>query len=1067
LYCGKEIGAFRLLRDSEFCSNVHRKKYGTRLDRALHEIAEPEPAPAGIASFRDDMRIQQGNTLSRFALWQTGSNHTWIGEPWPLTIDTSEADAEPSPAPAAAPAANAEYPPLSERWMTAPSPEPVAAFVQATSNLAPALRVRFAGLEPVAMPAREKYTPAVCANWKAAPAPEPVAAFVQASAVLTPVSTLCAPRIAAGLQPAPIARHAAYRPDAFQAAVPPPAPEQAATVVHDTAARSLGQTLRLPQFAGTFGLAASEDQAFDTALDTTTGTPNLCERWIPGFGPEPVEAWVNLAAALAPVLPIRLPVISTALINAPAFGLAPVTQSPAPEPAAAFVAWATALTPAPATLPMRMMAGMKPEHIQNVTLAVCSQWMPATESVVSGASNVPQPAALRVERPAAPPQLPAPQLAAFLEPLPSLDDLMDPPAMCESWMPAPGADPVFSYLQSSSAPAVTPLFAITLPAFDLSLADTHIPSVSRSKTVPTAEAVMAAILPSAAKGPVVPIRANAAVTMPGLVTIPGERVAVATAAACAPPPVAVESWLAASLVSVPLAIKHTALTGAELADLPVLHQPAPALCRAVEGLAPEALEYFVVPSMAAALAPDTKLHLPPFAMSATRDRAVPIYGARSLAPAVSQPPAGAVRMTGLQPIGTLTVTAPAEARPCLETAVPSPGLQPVDFHTHRPHTALVTRTEWIRPHPALEAPRFLLRPVLEKFEDPAAQQKAPRKESVVEIRNMPSGKRSPALWMAVGRIAAMFIMGVTLWFATANFLGERRMAREMSSGAALSVAANTNSGDNGAPVAHKATGPMARVRQAIADRAALRIAENFRDMENFDGADKTRPEGWNRHRDGYMNTGALALFRPTLKFSDYRMEFFGQIESKSMGWTVRSTDVNNYHAMKLTVVEAGMRPFVALVHYNVVDGKSRHRTQTPLNVMVHNNRPMQLAVDVHGSRIVTSINGEEVDSYIDNTLMAGGVGFFSEAGERARLYWMKVARNDDWLGHVCAMLTEGVGASSAGLHRRGIPGGVPMPGLPDDGDGLTLSAMWIALPYLGATRKTRFLKTWRSEPWNT
>jgi hypothetical protein len=829
----------------------------------------------------------------------------------------------------------------------------------------------------------------------------------------------------------------------------------------------LVQTLRLPQFTSDFGLAPFVYEAFDTALDTNTGTPNLCERWIPGPGPEPAEAWVNRAAALAPVLQIRLPRSSTELMDAAAFSLAPATSSPAPEPVAAFVAWAAALTPAPATFPLRMMAGPEPEHIQNATLAVCCRWMQATESVVSGASaDVPEPAALRAGRPTEP-RIPAPQLAAFLEPLPSLDDLMDPPAMCERWMPAPGADPVFSYVQSSTVPALTPQLSVTLPAFALSLADTHVPSVSRSKTVPTAEAVMAAILPSAANAPVVPIRSNAAVTMPGLVTIPGERVAVATAAACAPPPAAVESWLSASLVSVPLSIKHTALTSAELADLPVLHQPIPAICRPVAGLSPDALESFLVPAMAAALAPAARLHLPPFAISATRDRAVPIYGARSLAPAVSQPPAGEIRMTGLQPIGTLTVTAPEEARTSLAPTVPSSDLLPMEFHTHRPPTALVARTEWIRSQVALEAPRFLLRPVLDKLEEPAVEKKAPRKERVVEIRNMPSGKRSSALLMAVGRVAAMFIMGVTLWFATANFLGERRMAREMSSGAALSVAANTNSGGNGAPVPHKATGPMARVRQAIADRAALRIGENFRDMENFDGAQKARPEGWNRHRDGYMNTGALALFRPTLKFTDYRMEFFGQIESKSMGWTVRSADVNNYHAMKLTVVEAGIRPFVALVHYNVVDGKSRHRTQTPLNVMVHNNRPMQLAVDVHGSRIVTSINGEEVDSYIDNTLMAGGVGFFSEAGERARLYWMKVARNDDWLGHVCAMLAEGVGANSAGLHRPGIPGSVPVPGLPDEGDGLTLSAMWIALPYLGATRKTRFLKTWRSEPWNT
>ena len=148
--------------------------------------------------------------------------------------------------------------------------------------------------------------------------------------------------------------------------------------------------------------------------------------------------------------------------------------------------------------------------------------------------------------------------------------------------------------------------------------------------------------------------------------------------------------------------------------------------------------------------------------------------------------------------------------------------------------------------------------------------------------------------------------------------------------------------------------------------------------------------------------------------------------------------------------------------------KSGPRTQTPLNIMVHNNRPMQFAVDVKGNRFVTSIDGEEVDSFIDNTLVAGGVGFFSEAGERARLYWMRVTRNDDWLGHVCAMLAERPASSTAAeLRDPAVPAARPCPDCPTSEDGVTLAAVWIGLPYLRATRKTRFFKTWRSEPWNT
>ena len=824
--------------------------------------------------------------------------------------------------------------------MSAPGPEPVAAFVQASSNLAPAYTLRaprFAtGLEPAALPVKT-HVPDLCSNWMAAPAPEPVATFVQAFAALAPVATLRVPGFATGLQPVAKLDHTPLKPFACQASMPAPGPEPVAAFVQASAALTLVRTIRLPELAGEIGPMPFVEQTLDT--------PNLCERWMPGPAPEPVAIWVQAAASLIPALAIRLPRFGSELEAAPSLHLAPPAASPASEPVAAFVQSTAALKAVSSPYPLRMIGGMQPEHIQYATLAVCNRWMPATEATVSAAAaEAPEPpAAIHTEGPPPTPRIPAPQFAAFLEPLPSLDELLEPPAMCERWMPAPAAEPVFSYVRASSAPAIHPTPALALPAFTLSRANTFVPRARRSKTIPTAEAVMAAIRPS--RETLAPVHRHGPAAMPAFARIPAEGLPAATVAACAPPPAAVESWLAAALVSVPLSIKHTALTGAELAEPPAVSQPAPVMCRPVAGLAPDALESFLVPSAAPALQPNTPLHLPLFAMSVTRDRSVPIYGARSLPPAVTKPTTNPVRLAAIKPMTTLVVASPEETRRALEPTLPRPGLLPVEFHTHRPPSSLVARPEWIRSQPTLQPPPFLLRPVLEKLEDPAAQQKPARKESVVEIRNMPAAKRPSATLMAVGRVAAMFLMGVSLWFATASFLGERRLAREVSSGAALSAAANPNpAGGNGTAAQRAARGPVARVRQAIADRAALRIGESFRDMDNWDAAEKARPADWSRNKDGYMNTGALALFRPTLKFTDYRMEFFGQIEAKSIGWTVHSTDTNNYHAMKLTVVEAGIRPFVALVQYNVVDGKSKHRTQTPPEC----HGPQQPALAVRG-----------------------------------------------------------------------------------------------------------------------
>jgi hypothetical protein len=56
----------------------------------------------------------------------------------------------------------------------------------------------------------------------------------------------------------------------------------------------------------------------------------------------------------------------------------------------------------------------------------------------------------------------------------------------------------------------------------------------------------------------------------------------------------------------------------------------------------------------------------------------------------------------------------------------------------------------------------------------------------------------------------------------------------------------------------------------------------------------------------------------------------------------------------------------------------------------------------------------------------GGVGLFADAGERARVYWMKVAKNEDFLGRVCAYLSGS--ADSADTSADLLPGSPSAPG---------------------------------------
>ena len=74
----------------------------------------------------------------------------------------------------------------------------------------------------------------------------------------------------------------------------------------------------------------------------------MCERWTPCPGPEPVAAFVQPSAALAPAAHApRIPHLAADLERASIPDLAAFAQAPGPEALAAFVQAVAALAPAP------------------------------------------------------------------------------------------------------------------------------------------------------------------------------------------------------------------------------------------------------------------------------------------------------------------------------------------------------------------------------------------------------------------------------------------------------------------------------------------------------------------------------------------------------------------------------------------------------------------------------------------------------------------------------------------------------------------------------------------------
>jgi len=150
-------------------------------------------------------------------------------------------------------------------------------------------------------------------------------------------------------------------------------------------------------------------------------------------------------------------------------------------------------------------------------------------------------------------------------------------------------------------------------------------------------------------------------------------------------------------------------------------------------------------------------------------------------------------------------------------------------------------------------------------------------------------------------------------------------------------------------------------------------------------------EGWSGDPNGAHFGRQITIYRPSLKLSDYRMEFKGEIEHKSLGWVFRATDPQNYYAMKLAITTPGLEPKISLVKSVVSEGKETQAGKTALNLSVRLDTQYSVRVDVRGSKFTTYVQGQQVDTWNDDQLKVGGAGFLNEREERGRIKSVSVS----------------------------------------------------------------------------
>ncbi len=194
------------------------------------------------------------------------------------------------------------------------------------------------------------------------------------------------------------------------------------------------------------------------------------------------------------------------------------------------------------------------------------------------------------------------------------------------------------------------------------------------------------------------------------------------------------------------------------------------------------------------------------------------------------------------------------------------------------------------------------------------------------------------------------------------------------------------------------------VKQDISQRAAIAVTDDFRSGLDAWDSRSNLTASWSYDAAGFVRPGPLAILKPTTDLTDYRFEFLGEIDRKGMGSVFRARDLDNYYALKFTQAKAGPLPEVRIVRYTVINGKEVSRVEKPLPLNVRPDMLYRVMVDAHGSDFTISVQGQVVDFFSDGRLRRGGVGFFCDRGERARLRWVEVSHQYDALGRLCAYL---------------------------------------------------------------
>jgi hypothetical protein len=144
---------------------------------------------------------------------------------------------------------------------------------------------------------------------------------------------------------------------------------------------------------------------------------------------------------------------------------------------------------------------------------------------------------------------------------------------------------------------------------------------------------------------------------------------------------------------------------------------------------------------------------------------------------------------------------------------------------------------------------------------------------------------------------------------------------------------------------------------------------------------------WASDPTGSARGRQISLYRPSMTMADYRMEFLGRIERKSLGWVFRAVDSSNYYVGKLEASPAGL----TITHFGVIRGIEGPHIQRMLSIAGAAGTALKVRLDANGPRFTIYVQNQVVEEWQDDRLKSGGVGFLNEREERAQVGSVQIA----------------------------------------------------------------------------